>query len=468
MRILYVDDQRSVLTFVRALFSEINIDNVTFLTNAQEALQLYKSQPYELVITDMYMPDMDGFELISEIRKINPRQVFMMVTGMDNKEDLIKAIELRVNFFLQKPIQIDKFKASMHEAINLVNRRKEFELATSLLEQYKYLVDETAIITKTDTKGIITYANDEFCKISGYERDEVVGKSQNIVRHSEMSGEIFKELWETIQSKKTWKGIISNKAKDGSTYIVEAFVMPLLDAQNNIIEYISIRHDITELELYKKDLQGQLAIAVKDIEDTQKEVVFTMGAIGETRSKETGLHVKRVAEYSYTLARLAGVQEKEADVLRLASPMHDIGKVGIPDDILNKPGKLTDNEFAIMKTHAQLGYDMLKHSNKEILKASATIAHEHHERWDGNGYPRGIKGDEIHLYGRITAVCDVFDALSHDRVYKKAWPLEKILELFREGKGTQFDPRLIDLFINNLDTFLEIRDKYNDAYCFLE
>lgn len=239
--------------------------------------------------------------------------------------------------------------------------------------------------------------------------------------------------------------------------------MPLLDANNEIIEYISIRHDITELELYKKDLQGQLAIAVKDIVDTQKEVVFTMGAIGETRSKETGQHVKRVAEYSYTLARLAGIEEKDAEILRLASPMHDIGKVGIADNILKKPGKLTDEEYEMMKTHATLGYDMLKHSNKEILKTSAIIAHEHHEKWDGTGYPRGLKEEEIHIYGRITVICDVFDALGHDRCYKKAWKLEKILELFKEERGKHFDPNLVDLFFKYLDTFIAIRDKYDDS-----
>lgn len=198
------------------------------------------------------------------------------------------------------------------------------------------------------------------------------------------------------------------------------------------------------------------------IEETQREVIYAMGEIGETRSKETGNHIKRVALYSKELALLYGLSHKEADLLQMASPMHDIGKVGIPDAILNAPRKLNQEEWVIMQTHALLGYEMLKSSNKPILKAAATVAHEHHEKWDGSGYPRGIVGEDIHIYGRITAIADVFDALGSERVYKKAWKLEDILELFKKESGKHFDPNLVKLFIDNLDIFLEIRDRHND------
>ena len=199
-----------------------------------------------------------------------------------------------------------------------------------------------------------------------------------------------------------------------------------------------------------------------EIEQTQREVIYAMGEIGETRSKETGNHVKRVAKYSKELALLYGLSQKEADILQMASPMHDIGKVGIPDDILNAPRKLTLDEWKIMQTHAKLGYEMLKNSNKHILKAASIVAHEHHEKWDGSGYPRALIGEDIHIYGRITAVADVFDALGSERVYKKAWALDDILELFQKESGKHFDPNLIKLFLNNLDKFLVIRDKYKD------
>jgi response regulator RpfG family c-di-GMP phosphodiesterase len=201
----------------------------------------------------------------------------------------------------------------------------------------------------------------------------------------------------------------------------------------------------------------------QEIERTQKEIIFTMAEAGEMRSKETGHHVKRVAEYSYILAIGCGMNEKEAELLKMASPMHDIGKVAIPDSILLKPGKLTDEEWDVMRSHALMGYNILKHSERKILKAAATVALTHHEKWNGKGYPYGLAGEDIHLFGRITAIADVFDALGSDRVYKKAWELDRILELFREESGQHFDPALVKVFFDNLDKFLEIRETYKDA-----
>ena len=206
------------------------------------------------------------------------------------------------------------------------------------------------------------------------------------------------------------------------------------------------------------------SMLMEEIEETQKEVVFTMGAIGESRSKETGNHVKRVAEYSYLLAQLYGLPQDECTRLKEASPMHDIGKVAIPDAVLNKPGRFDAQERKIMDTHAQLGYDMLKGSKRALLNAAATVAYEHHEKWDGTGYPRKIAGENIHIYGRITALADVFDALGSDRCYKKAWEDEKIFALFKEERGKHFEPRLIDLFFENVEKFLAIREKFADRF----
>jgi len=208
----------------------------------------------------------------------------------------------------------------------------------------------------------------------------------------------------------------------------------------------------------------ETSLLVKEIEETQKEVIFSMGEIGERRSKETGNHVKRVAEYSRILAELYGLSEKESQMLKMASPMHDIGKVGIPDAILNKPAGFTKSEWKIMQTHAELGYNTLKNSTRDILQAAAIVAYEHHEKYNGKGYPRGLKGEEIHIYGRITAIADVFDALGSDRVYKKSWPLERILKLIKEERGEHFDPKLVDLFLENVDKFLEVREKFKDVY----
>ncbi|TSI11017.1 HD domain-containing phosphohydrolase [Lysinibacillus sp. BW-2-10] len=198
---------------------------------------------------------------------------------------------------------------------------------------------------------------------------------------------------------------------------------------------------------------------VQEIDRTQREIIYTLGEIGEMRSKEIGNHVKRVAEYSRLLALKYGLSEEEAEIIQLASPMHDIGKVGISDIIMNKPDKLTDEEYEVMKSHSLIGFNMLKHSERPIIKAAAVIAHQHHEKYNGTGYPQGIKGEQIHLYGRITAIADVFDALVSDRVYKKGWEMQKIIKYFKEERGKHFDPKLTDIFLANLDAFLKIKDE---------
>jgi len=245
---------------------------------------------------------------------------------------------------------------------------------------------------------------------------------------------------------------------DGKDEIAE--IAKVIDEHIYLAEQIVLREreESERVEKRVKEATREIVQLNAEVEATQREIVFTMGAIAEERSKETGNHVKRVAEYSLILARLYGLSLEEALLIKNASPMHDIGKIAIPDSILNKPGKFTDEEFETMKTHSEIGYKMLHHSNKSILKAASILAYEHHERWDGKGYPRGLKGEEIHIYGRITAIADVFDALGSDRVYKKAWSLSKILKLFKEERGKQFDPLLMDIFLDNIEHFLAAKE----------
>ena len=233
-----------------------------------------------------------------------------------------------------------------------------------------------------------------------------------------------------------------------------------INRQHKIMER-SDKRQKNEYDELQKRLEEVNALQ-KEIEDTQREVVFTMGAIGESRSKETGNHVKRVAEYSKLFAMHYGLDESECEKLKQASPMHDIGKVAIPDAILNKPGRFNEEERAIMDTHAGLGYEMLKHSERPLLKCAAIVANEHHEKWNGKGYPNGLKAKKIHIYGRITAIADVFDALGSDRCYKKAWDDERIFKLFKEERAEHFEPKLVDIFFENLDEFLQIRKNFKD------
>lgn len=200
----------------------------------------------------------------------------------------------------------------------------------------------------------------------------------------------------------------------------------------------------------------------EDIIETQREMVYMLGEAVEQRSQETGAHVKRVAKISQALALAYGLSAQEAELIKMASPLHDVGKVAIPDSILNKPGKHTPEEWQIMKSHAQIGHDLLAKSDRRVLKLGAIIARQHHERWDGSGYPQGLKGEEIHIAGRITALADVFDALGSRRCYKEAWCLDKIIELIKSESGKHFDPQLSEILINNIDEIAAIRQQFPD------
>lgn len=229
-----------------------------------------------------------------------------------------------------------------------------------------------------------------------------------------------------------------NSLSDWDRYLIEIFCTN-----------VSIAHDNISLN--------------SEIIETQREIIWKLGEIVETRSRETGNHVKRVAEYSALLAEAVGLSHEEVTILRFASPMHDVGKVGISDDILKKPGPLNPEEIAVMRTHTTIGHEMLRKSKRTLLQAAATVALQHHEAYDGSGYPHGLKGEEIHIFGRITAVADVFDALGVTRVYKKAWPLDRILEYFHEQRGKQFDPDITDAFFENIERFIEVRDAFPDV-----
>ncbi|MCD4678281.1 MAG: DUF3369 domain-containing protein [Desulfobacula sp.] len=198
----------------------------------------------------------------------------------------------------------------------------------------------------------------------------------------------------------------------------------------------------------------------REIINSQKEMILTLGEVVETRSQETAHHVTRVAEICYLLAKKYGMDEKTCEMLRLASPMHDVGKIGVPEAILNKPGKLTDDEFKIIQEHAQTGYEILKKSNRSIMQAAAIVALQHHERWDGSGYPQGLAGENIHIFGRIAAIADVFDALSHKRCYKEPWAIDQIVELFKSESGNHFDASLVDIFLSNIKEFEGINKRF--------
>lgn len=209
-----------------------------------------------------------------------------------------------------------------------------------------------------------------------------------------------------------------------------------------------------------RELDAKVQARTKQLNDTRLKIIQRLGKAAEYKDNETGLHVIRMSQYSYILARAAGMSEKDSDILLHAAPMHDIGKIGIPDSILKKPGKLTEEEFDIMKTHCAIGADVLGADDSELLQLAKSVALTHHEKWNGVGYPKGLKDLEIPLEGRIIAIADVFDALTSVRPYKKEWPVQDAIDLLLKEKGKHFDPNLVPIFIKELPKILKVKQKY--------
>jgi putative two-component system response regulator len=251
---------------------------------------------------------------------------------------------------------------------------------------------------------------------------------------------------------------------------VRAFSMGGVDYLTKPFQFEEVKARVAihlQLKDYQENLEAKIQAGLTEINQlnqeivaTQRDVIVMLGSICEGHSLETALHVKRVAAYSYFLAQRSGVDKETAELIKEAAPMHDIGKIAISDAILEKPGSLTPNEWEVMKTHTTLGYQMLLSSTRPLFKMAATIALEHHEKWNGSGYPKGLKAEEIHIAGRVSAVADVFDALDSPRCYKKNWPLENTLALIKDQRGQHFDPELVDVLFANLDDFLKLRNQF--------
>ncbi|RAV20628.1 DUF3369 domain-containing protein [Paenibacillus contaminans] len=489
-KVIIVDDEQEIHRVTKLVLSDFEFAGKTLAFHsaytAADAKKLFMEHPdAALVLLDVVMEEEDsGLKLVRFIREELKNQTIRVIlrTGQpgqapektiimdydinDYKEKteltsqkLFTTVVSSLRTFRDMKV-IEKNKNGLEEIIKssatifeLQSMRKfargVLTQLTSIINLNKNALHCSLAVTKEDSEIYILAATGDY---SSKEYDRV----SDVVPIT-----ILKEIEDAFREK---------RSKFFDSHFVYYFQSKT--GSENVI-YLSGRKALNEWDRYLIEIYcANVSVAFENIylneevEHTQKEIIFTMGEITETRSKETGYHVKRVAEYSKLLALKYGLSEEEAEIIRLASPLHDVGKVGIPDSILNKPGKLTDDEFDTMKNHAGLGYSMLKHSNTRLLNAAATIAFQHHEKFNGKGYPNGLKGDDIHIYGRITAIADVFDALGSERVYKKAWELDRIIELLRSERGEHFDPVLVDLFLGSMDEVLAIRNKYPDQKVF--
>ncbi|MEF3696612.1 HD domain-containing phosphohydrolase [Desulfolutivibrio sp.] len=239
---------------------------------------------------------------------------------------------------------------------------------------------------------------------------------------------------------------------------------------------LKMKHSQDQVKRYQAELEEMVAVrtkalrmALENLEESQKtilaahrETIYRLASAAEFKDEETANHITRMSRYCACLAANLGLHKGEVELVEQASPMHDIGKIGIPDSILLKPGKLTPDEWELMKKHTIFGSRILGSSTFELLRAGEIIALSHHEKWDGSGYPKGLSGEDIPLFGRICAVADVYDALTSKRPYKEAFTDEVSLGIMRAGRGSHFDPRILDCFLNNFDGILDIKRRYAD------
>lgn len=227
-------------------------------------------------------------------------------------------------------------------------------------------------------------------------------------------------------------------------------------------KFEAMRKNLLERRALNEKQSREISILNEDMYTTQKIIIETLGEVIEKRYVDDPNHIKRVAQMSYILAQLLGLSEEDAKTLKIVSPMHDIGKIGISDAILLKPSKSTPEEFELMKDHSVIGYNILKNTNKKTLDIAALVAYEHHEAWDGSGYPRGLKGEEISIFGRITALLDVYDALANKRCYKEAWDQDDVKKYISENSGILFDPTMTKVFIEHFDQFAQVQEIYKN------
>ncbi|SDN74491.1 Response regulator c-di-GMP phosphodiesterase, RpfG family, contains REC and HD-GYP domains [Paenibacillus sp. yr247] len=484
--ILIVDDEKQIHQVTKMVLQDFEFDGKKLefhsAYSAVEAKELLIQQPNaSLVLLDVVMEHEDaGLQIVKYIREELKNTAIRIIlrTGQPGQApERTVIMDYDINDYKEKTeLTTQKLFTTVVTALRSYRDLKTIEKSRAGLEE---IIKSSASLfelqsMKKFASGVLTQMTSivnlhknalhcSFAVTKGVEDIYILAASGDYASNQDdrardvVPNEVLEEIEQAFQSQK-------------SSFASDRFVIYFQSkmGMENVI-YMNGFKALSEWEHYLVDIYcANVSVAFENIylneelESTQQEIIYTMGEITETRSQETGHHVKRVAEYSRLLAIKYGLSEQEAEVIRLASPMHDVGKVGIPDAILNKPGSLTKEEFDIMKTHSNLGYEMLKHSNKQVLNAAAIIAQQHHERFDGTGYPQGLRGEEIHLYGRITALADVFDALCSDRVYKKAWELDRVLDLLKTERGRHFDPVIVDLFLQHLDEFLVIKELYKE------
>ncbi|GAP76496.1 response regulator [Pseudoalteromonas sp. SW0106-04] len=484
-RVLVVDDDQDIHHVTRLVLSNFEFEHryveLTHVYSAQEAIELLEQDStFAVALVDVVMEtNHAGLMLIKHIREqIDNHDIRLILrTGQPGEapeESIIRDYDIN-DYKNKTELTAIKLKTLVYSAlrgyrdIQLINRQKQgleriinastVFLKCDSIHQFASVVlnNISHILGLEDAElycAAVTYSSNQedtefkLLAASGHPPESDISKLPHNVRQDFHSAHQRKR---SIKNDSNYVGYFPGQNGMETMLYVDR------GAHLNTHEHQLLEFFANNVALAYNNLKLR-----ETVRESQKELSYILGEAVEKRSKETGSHVKRVANYSYLLATLYGLSDYQVEVLKLASPLHDIGKISIPDHILNKPGKLNDQEWEIMQQHAQVGYEILHRSSNEILQCGAIIAGQHHEKWDGSGYPKGLAKEAIHIVGRITALADVFDALGSERCYKKAWPMEDIIDFIEQQKGHHFDPTLVELMIKNIDEFIAIKNRYPD------
>lgn len=492
--ILAIDDDPVTLGLLSDLLS-VNGFQVLTAGEGREGIQLFARQRPDLVITDIQMPHMDGLELLRRVRGVDEAVPVILVTGHGDLDNALRALRRGAYDFLLKPINADILMNTVRKALEHC-RLKRFErnyrrlLEEQVEERTRELAERTKELARTneflqgildsstgvsivitDFENRVLFWNTGAANIYGYEAEEMIGESiLRLFPVDDATQETMDKLGHLMRSRAgTVQENVRQIAKDGTTLTVSMAVSPMKDASGQVRGILGLGQDVTkEVKLHEELLESY-----QRIKKIQGASIFALAKLAESRDGETAFHLERLQEYCKILCEtLAGRSRYRAHMttqfiedLVQCSVLHDIGKVGIPDSILFNTNKFGIDEYEIMKQHAIHGGRALEEATEKagepesFLTMGKDVAYYHHERWDGMGYPFGLRGEDIPLAARIVAIADVYDALTTERRYKRAYSHDEARDVIVSEKGKQFDPELVEAFLDAEEEFREIRDR---------
>jgi PAS domain S-box-containing protein len=461
-RILITVDRPEMLRLVdRALGEHYRCE---FASTVEQARERLAGGDFHLALCDLEMLGDSGFDLAEEITEEHPNTAVVLVTGEDDPQLARKAFGLGgrgVHGYLVKPFWPGQLLITAMNAL----RRRELEIherayRLNLEERRQTIIDMAPMpIYIKDSDHRYVFSNAQADELAGKQRGELLGRTDAAIMAPEALAQTRAIDARILAEATTYEAEEALRIA-GHERTFQTVKFPLLDEQGRATAVCGISTDVTaqkEALRLRDELTAAQQQAIDELRLSRQETVERLAKAIELHDFSTGEHVDRMARISAFLATELGLDAERVHLLRVAAPMHDVGKIAISDEILRKPGPLTPKEREEMQRHTIVGQEILADSKSELLRVAATIALTHHEHFDGSGYPQGLAGEEIPLEGRIAAVADVFDALLSDRCYRPALTVARTMEIVEAGRGSQFDPRIVDLLIARLDEVLALR-----------